>query len=134
MTLSDKHYKMLAAESGINDEVIRQRGYRTVTDSAELRDLGFALAQCRPPGLLLPLWTTDGSNSLYVFRPDSPRVLDEKRRGKLPDGTYHQRVIKYEQPQGEGVRVDCPPASRKHLGDPAAVLVPPVSAPERVHD
>jgi hypothetical protein len=59
MTLSEKHYHMLAEESGIADEVIAARGYRTVTDAAELRALGFALGQCRPPGLLLPLWTTD---------------------------------------------------------------------------
>lgn len=120
-SLSPEHYAMLAVESGISDEVIRQRGYRTVTEAAELRALGFAPAQCRPPGLLLPLWTTDGSNSRYVYRPDNARVVED-RRSKLRDGTYKQRVIKYEQPQGEGVRVDCPPGCRARLGDPATPL------------
>ena len=120
-TLSDSHHRVLAVGSAISDEVIRQRGYRTVTDAAELRELGFAPSQCRPPGLLLPLWTPDGGNGRYVFRPDNPRVIED-RKSKLPDGTYKQRVIKYEQPQGEGIRLDCPPACRPRLGDPAAPL------------
>ena len=120
--LQPEHYRILAEESGISDDIIRRRGYRSISDAAELRELGFAPAQCRPPGLLLPLWTTDGNNGLYVYRPDNPRVVEDKRKGKLPDGTYHQRVIKYEQPQGEGVRIDCPPDCRWQLGDPATPL------------
>nr|HMT21555.1 DUF3854 domain-containing protein [Promineifilum sp.] len=138
--LAPHHYAMLHDESGIADEVIAVRGYRTITDAAELRGLGFAPAQCRPPGLLLPLWTTDGDTryeirdtseeasklisrpSHFVFRPDNPRVFDEKSRGKLPDGTYRQRVIKYEMPKGEGVRVDCPPTCRPQLTDPSVPL------------
>ncbi len=167
--LNAEHTRVLREESGISDEVIRQRGYRSITEAAELRALGFAEAQCRPPGLLLPLWSTDGgreeerntelhggarsyteeekrrlveesdsspcnsvsslrvtpcssSPASYVYRPDNPRVVEDRRRGKLPDGTYQQRVIKYEQPQGEGVRVDCPPACRARLGDPATPL------------
>ena len=58
--LNADHTRMLREESGISDEIIRQRGYRSISDAAELRALGFAPAQCRPPGLLLPLWTTDG--------------------------------------------------------------------------
>jgi hypothetical protein len=123
--LSNTHYHVLAVESGISDDVIRQRGYRSIVTADELQGLGFAPAQCRPPGLLLPLWTTDGNNSdgpgRHVYRPDNPRVVEDRRR-KLPDGTYHQRVIKYEQPQGQGVRVDCPPACRVKLGDPAVPL------------
>ena len=145
--LNADHTRMLREESGISDEIIRQRGYRSISDAAELRALGFAPAQCRPPGLLLPLWATDGGKgpgsrfqvpgeersdlepgpwplapASYVYRPDNPRVVEDRRRGKLPDGTYQQRVIKYEQPQGEGVRVDCPPVCRARLGDPATPL------------
>ena len=58
--LNAEHTRVLREESGISDEVIRQRGYRSITAAAELRALGFAEAQCRPPGLLLPLWSTDG--------------------------------------------------------------------------
>ena len=125
--LNENHYRMLTEGSGISDEVIRARGYRTIREDPELRALGFAPAQCRAPGLLLPLWTTDGGsadggNGHYIYRPDNPRVYDDKSRKVLPDGTYHQRVIKYEMPKGEGVRVDCPPTCRPQLADPSVPL------------
>ncbi len=47
--LSDKHRKMLREESGISDEVIAARGYRTVTDEKELIPLGFSTVQRRTP-------------------------------------------------------------------------------------
>ncbi len=121
-TLSPQHLIMLRDESGISDEVIQARGYRTVTDPKELEVLGFSPTQRRVPGLLLPLWTTDGHNSLYVYRPDNPRVLEEKRKGKRPDGTYPNKVIKYEVPKGMGTRVDCPPACRPMLANPKTPL------------
>lgn len=120
-TLAPRHYAMLHDESGIADEVIAARGYRTITQAAELETLGFAPVQRRAPGLLLPLWTTDGKNGTYVFRPDNPRVR-ENRRKKLSDGTHPQSVVKYEQPQGEAVRVDCPPACHAQLADPSIPL------------
>ena len=119
--LASHHYAMLHDESGIADAVIAARGYRTITDAAELERLGFAPAQRRAPGLLLPLWTTDGKNGTYIYRPDNPRVR-ENRRKKLPDGTCSQTAVKYEQPQGEPVRVDCPPACRAQLADPSIPL------------
>ena len=122
MMLSDTHYTMLAGGSGISDENIQARGYKTVIADSDLKALGFAPAQCRAPGLLLPLWTPDGSNGHYIYRPDNPRVYENKRSGRLPDGTYPQRVIKYEMPKGEGVRLDCPPTCRPALADPAVPL------------
>ena len=98
--LSAAHLKMLRHESAIADEVIRTRGYRTIVDASELRELGFAPAQCLP-GLLLPLWTPDGENGVCVLRPDAPRSFDEKNKPRLPDGTYPQRVLKYEYPKGD---------------------------------
>ena len=85
--LAPHHYAMLHEESGISDAVIRTRGYRTISNAAELEPLNFAPAQRRAPGLLLPLWTTDGQNGTYIFRPDNPRVREDRRK-KLPDGTY----------------------------------------------
>jgi hypothetical protein len=119
--LSPKHQAMLEA-SAITEDVILARGYKTITDGGELRALGFSPAQCRVPGLLLPLHTTDGENSLYIYRPDNPRALEEKRKGKKPDGTYPNRVIKYEAPKGSGTRLDCPPHCFPMLGDPAIPL------------
>jgi Domain of unknown function (DUF3854) len=119
--LSLAHLKMLREESAITDEVIRARGYRTIADGSELPDLGFDPRQCRP-GLLLPLWTPDGANPVCVLRPDAPRSLDETDKPRLPDGTYPQRVLKYEYPKDEKMRLDCPPPCRAQLGDPAVPL------------
>lgn len=121
MSLSEKHLTMLRDESGIADAVIAARGYRTVTDAEELRTLGFSPAQCRVPGLLLPLHTTDGGNGLYVYRPDNPRVHVDKAK-REPDGSHPNKAIKYETPKGTGVRLDCPPACQPRLADPRVPL------------
>ncbi|MCB8939226.1 MAG: DUF3854 domain-containing protein [Ardenticatenaceae bacterium] len=121
MTLSEKHLTMLRDGSGIGDAVVAARGYRTITDEADLVKLGFDLRQCRVPGLLLPLHTTDGTLGPAIYRPDNPRVV-ENRRKKLDDGTHPQQVIKYEQPKGEPVRVDCPPVCQPQLVDPKVTL------------
>jgi len=105
--LSERHLKMLRDASGISDEVIAARGYRTVTDEKELIPLGFSTVQRRTPGLLIPCHGPDGSNGFFSFRPDSARVI-ENRRKREADGSYKQRVIKYETPAGSGVRLDCP--------------------------
>jgi hypothetical protein len=119
--LSVEHLAALHA-SAIKDEVIQARGYRTITDSQELRDLGFSPAQCRAPGLLLPLWTTDGSPGFAVYRPDNPRVYEQRSRQPNPDGTFPCKVIKYEIPKGQAVRLDCPPTCRHLLADPELPL------------
>lgn len=119
--LSEKHLQMLQVESGISMDVIRARGYRTIQDESELVTFGFAPRQRRVPGLLLPLHTTDGRQELHIYRPDNPRVV-ENRRKRNKDGTYSQKVIKYEQPAGAAVRVDCPPSCRAELVDPSKPL------------
>ena len=123
--LSRAHLEMLRRGSAISDEVIAARGYRTVTDPADLAALGFSPSQQRVPGLLLPLWAPDAADStpaLHIYRPDAPRSYDQKDKGRLPDGTYPQRVVKYETPQGESVRLDCPPPCRASVRDPAVPL------------
>ncbi len=87
-----------------------------------MRDLGFTPVQCRAPGLLLPLWTTDGSPGFAVYRPDNPRVHEQKNRRPNPDGTYPCKVVKYEIPKGQGVRLDCPPTCHRLLADPQVPL------------
>jgi Domain of unknown function (DUF3854) len=107
--LSERHYRALHVESGIADEKIAARGYRTITNVKELVALDFANKQLRQPGLLLPLHATDGSIPLYVYRPDHPREIDGK-------------ILKYEIPKGAGVRLDCPPSCRPFLADPSIPL------------
>jgi hypothetical protein len=109
LQLSELHYRMLSVESSIADEVIKGRGYRTIRDVRDLAELGFSRQQCRPPGLLLPLHTTDGSSPFSVYRPDTPRIKDG-------------RPIKYELPAKCGVRLDCPPVCRPLLADPSVTL------------
>lgn len=113
---------MLREESAISDAVIEARGYFTATTREELADLGFAPAQRHVPALVLPVCPPDASNGLYVIRPDAPRVFDKKDKSKLPDGTYPQDVLKYEQPKGASMRLDCPPTCRPQLGDPTVAL------------
>lgn len=120
-TLDPRHLDALH-QSAIADSVIVARGYRTVTDPAELRGLGFAAAQCRVPGLLLPMWTVDGKNGLCTFRPDNPRCFEDKTKSRLPNGTYPQKVIKYEFPKGAAMRIDCPPPCQPKLADPSISL------------
>ncbi len=80
--LSPEPLTMLRDGSSILDEVILARGYRTVTSPADLLELGFGRSQRRVPGLLLPLWPTDGAEpSLFVYRPDRPRT-----RSTVPSG------------------------------------------------
>ena len=113
--LSPEHLTMLRDGSSILDEVILARGYRTVTSPADLLELGFGRSQRRVPGLLLPLWPTDGGEPpLHVYRPDRPRTRSTK------DGK--STVIKYEVPAGTGTRLDCPPACRQLLADPGVAL------------
>ena len=104
------HFEALRDGSGIADEVIREGGYRSVLGSADLKVLGFSPAQRRVPGLLLPICPPDGSNGLYAYRPDNPRVNR--------DGAAR----KYELPVGSSVRLDVPPRCRPGLADPTAPL------------
>jgi hypothetical protein len=115
--LSKEHYQALKA-SAIADEVILERGYRTVTDGEELRKLGFSVAQSkRTPALLLPIYTTDGLNSLCSFRPDNPLVEEIKDGKRNPDGTWPCKVHKYEWKKWQGMRLDCPKRCLPALGD-----------------
>lgn len=120
-SLSPQHLETLH-RSAINDEVISARGYRTITDERELQQFGFNKDQRRAPGLLLPLIGPDGSNGVYVYRPDNPRVIEERGHGKLPDGTYPNKVAKYEYPAKAPMRIDCPPLCRQHIGNPKVRL------------
>jgi hypothetical protein len=108
--LLDSHFSDLHDGSGIGPEVILERGYKTVMGKAELVSLGFSRAQQRTPGILVPLWTVDGKQEGYQYRPDYPRFSQKGR------------PIKYENPTGSSVRLDCPPRCQKILGDPGTPL------------
>jgi hypothetical protein len=110
MYLSEDHKKMLLEDSGLPQEVVEVRGYRTVQKKVELKTLGFSDKQCNPPGLLAPVYSPAGQLVTYQYRPNLPRV------GK--DG----KVIKYETPSGTRMVLDVHPFVREMLGNPSMPL------------
>jgi len=104
------HFLHLNDGSGLSIDVIRERGYRSILGKSELEKLGFTSAQRRSPGILIPLWSVDGKEAGYQFRPDHPRT---DRRG---------RPVKYDSPTGSSNRLDCPPRCQKILGNPQVPL------------
>ena len=112
--LSAAHLRMLEVDSSLSQRVIAARGYYTLHSGNgtvdSLQALGFSYKQARDTAhgdvLVLPIRPPDGSDGLYMIRPDVPRVFDGK---KLDDGTHEQKVLKYEQPEGAANRLDVNP-------------------------
>src|SRR2546425_6828388 len=113
--LAPHHLAMLREGSGITPEVIAERGYRSITDDGTGYNLllqhGYSKTQAKNrPGLLLPLWSTDGTQPLIIYRPDTPRLGKEGH------------AVKYEIPKAARVRLDCPPRCQPLLADPTRPL------------
>lgn len=110
MNLLPQHQRLIVA-SGIAPEVAEARGYRSVTQPAVLKGLGFNQSQSRlVPCLLIPIWNVHGELHLHQIRPDYPR---QNREGKC---------IKYETPSGKSLCLDVPPAALPHIGNPEVPL------------
>ncbi|AMU85954.1 DUF3854 domain-containing protein [Dehalococcoides mccartyi] len=105
-----EHLLHLNEGSGINLDVIKERGYRSILGKADLANVGFTSSQQRTSGILIPLWGVDGGQVGYQYRPDNPR-LDSR-----------QRPVKYESPVGSSNHLDCPPRCKQMLGDPKTPL------------
>ncbi len=103
------HTEMLTKASGISQEVITARGYRSIESKAELKRLGFSDTQLLVPTLLIPIWSVTGEIALYHHRPDSPRIRDGK-------------PAKYELPARSRMAVDVHPMIRDQVRDPAVPL------------
>ena len=110
MTLAEQHEKMLREESGISQEVVEARGYRTVDTKSELKRLGFSERQCNKPGLLIPIYSPTGDIATYQFRPDQPRI---DKKGK---------PVKYETLSGSRMVLDVHPFVQEMLGNPSVPL------------
>jgi len=105
-----EHSRHLTEGSGISVDIIKERGYRSLLGKSELEKLGFTPAQQRAPGILIPLWSVDGKDAGFQFRPDHPRTSG---RGK---------PVKYESPTGSSNRLDCPPRCQQNIGNPQVPL------------
>lgn len=103
--LLTQHLEHLKA-SAIFTEVIKERGYRSVLGKTDLKSASFSKAQQRAPGILIPLYSVDGSSIGYLYRPDNPRL---NTKGK---------PIKYENPTGSSIRLDVLPRFQPMLANP----------------
>ena len=101
---------MLTQESGIHPDLVTARGYRTVSDKAELKRLGFSPKQQNVPALLIPIYSPTGEVKLYQSRPDTPRLND---KGK---------PVKYETPAGSHMSLDVHPLAKGRAADPKTPL------------
>jgi Domain of unknown function (DUF3854)/3'-5' exonuclease len=107
--LSAEHQRMLFEESGIEPEVVKARGYRTVRRKVELEELGFGRTQRNVPALLIPVYSPRGEISTYQVRPDEPMIKDGK-------------PVKYQTPVNSNMAFDVHPFMRDKLGDPSVPL------------
>ena len=106
-----QHAALLEA-SAIDPDVSRTRGYVSVDRGTRLEPAGFTRSQRRnTPGLLIPVYGTDGELRLHQYRPDTP-PLDAKT-GK---------AVKYETPWRRPICLDVPRAVNGQLGDPSVPL------------
>jgi hypothetical protein len=101
---------MLLEESGISEEVVMGRRYRTVYEHQRLQELGFSEFQLATPALVVPLYSLGCDLANHQIRPDDPR-LDE-------DG----KPIKYETPAGSSTVLDCHLRNAEKLMDPREPL------------
>lgn len=125
--LAENHYHMLHVESAISDSVIEGRGAFTITSAQEAVNLGFTHQQAHTvtseyPALIIPYYNPDGSLATHCMRPDNPRSIDNKKKRKLSDGTYPQKVFKYEMIKGSVNVLDTHPLVVPHLADPKRQL------------
>jgi hypothetical protein len=70
MTLSPNHLDQLATKRGIAESVIAERGYRTCTGHSELKSLGIGARKAEAEGLLIPLWSPDGTQATFFHVKD----------------------------------------------------------------
>lgn len=102
--LHRRHRAMLCEDSGIDPDVVAERGYWTAENRTQLADFG--KNQRRAPALMLPMFSPDGETESAQIRPDSPR--DPKR--------------KYEAPSGRGSILDVHPRNESAVQDPEIPL------------
>jgi hypothetical protein len=109
--LSPLHLHGLAEERGIALDIIKERGYHSADQPADLIDLTFNKAQAKmAPALVIPLWNVHGQRAGWQMRPDYPR--------QFTDG----KVGKYELPKGGHLILDVHPRVQPLLGNPGEDL------------
>lgn len=105
--IREDHLRTLLVGSGIDPQVVAERGYWTATRRDQLE--GMPRYQRRAPSLVMPMHSPDGRTVSLQTRPDNPR----ERNGK---------VVKYETPGGREVVLDVHPRNADKVGDAAEDL------------
>jgi hypothetical protein len=108
LDLLPQHRAKLAA-SGVADEVVRDRGYRSIAERMALEELGFMPGVSPLPGLLIPLRWVSGDVVGCQYRPDAPELSNGK-------------AAKYVCPSGQKPVLDVPVAVSHQLGDLSTAL------------
>lgn len=103
-TLAANHRAMLEA-SGLDVEVIAERGYFTATTKQQLAEIGFPPTQRLVPTLVVPIYDVKGDLANYQHRPDRPRL------------NKASKTIKYETRAGSQLVIDVPVRARLWLRD-----------------
>ena len=121
--LSPAHYAMLSQESGIADDVIRERGYRTSTGRSELKSLGIVIRRdTHATGLIIPLRSADGTPLTHFHAQENRRVPLVVYRPDVPETGKDSRYKKYIFPNAALMRLDCPPRCQPDMDDPSKPL------------
>lgn len=106
--LTPEHYESLSVGSSISDEVIENRGYKSLEGPCEAI-AKFDAYQVQGTGLWLPGWTVTGDEAPGQYRPDQPRTITSN------DGAT--RILKYETPAGAANYLDVLPMMRQAVID-----------------
>jgi P4 family phage/plasmid primase-like protien len=117
-SLSPEHFAEITVDSAVKPDVAEARGYRTLYDLPEDRQLLASLGFGRNiwdreetfPALLIPMYRVTGEIIAYQLKPRVPRSL-VNGEGKL-------HAIKYESPRGSVNHLDVPPFTQEHISDP----------------
>jgi hypothetical protein len=122
MTLSAHHLDQLATKRGIAAEVIRERGYRTCTGHSELKSLGIGVRKTEAEGLLIPLWSPDGTAATFFHTKDQRTVPYTVFRPDVPRIEANGKERKYINPTGTPTRIDCRPRCHDLVRDAGTFL------------
>lgn len=116
------HTQEVISDSAVSEAVAAARGYRTLEDTAESRDLLSGLG-FKPfvydradayPGLLVPMHNAHGEQTGAQFKPATPRDRVKSNGERVP--------VKYESPSGAALVLDVPEFTRTSLTDLSAPL------------
>jgi hypothetical protein len=96
LALLEQHWEFVRTRA-VDDDIARERGYRSATKKSELERLGFGRTQWLIPALIIPIHSVRGVIESYQLRPDTPRLND---KGK---------TRKYEMKSGSKMLIDVHP-------------------------